>query len=58
MLQGVLQGITLKNGLLVSTTTRGVHLPVAWVLSRDDQVTVTPPSITPFRLLLYFLFVK
>ena len=44
-LQGILQG---KDGLLVSLTTRRVHLPVTWALCRIDQVTVSPISTTPY----------
>lgn len=38
----------------VSTTTRRAHLPVAWTLSRMDQVTVCSTSITLSIPLLLF----
>ena len=43
----------------VGTTTRRVHLPVAWAVCRVDQVTVSSTLITPYillRLFLSFLF--
>lgn len=36
------------DGLSISTPACILHLFIAWVLSRDDQVTATPISVTPF----------
>ena len=56
MYRGTLHGIS--QDFFDGTTTRKVHLPVAWAVCRVDQVTVSSTSITPYislRLFLSFL---
>ena len=43
-----LQGMLLQEGLSASATTRRVHVPVSWALSRMDQVMTNPTSFAVF----------